>query len=67
MLSDNKKARTEGSDGNYTYVKCKGEPINSQERLYQEAYDRATARNERRSEAASVNENKTAEENKISE
>ena len=38
MISDNKKARAEGSDGNYTYVKCKGEPINSQERLYQEAY-----------------------------
>ena len=44
MLSDNKKARIEGSDGKYTYVKCEGEPVNSQERLYQEAYDRAASR-----------------------
>ncbi len=39
MLSDNKKARVENADGNYTLVKCEGEPINSQEALYQEAYD----------------------------
>ena len=41
MLSDNKKARTENADGVYTLVPCEGEPVNSQEILYQEAYDRA--------------------------
>ena len=46
MLSDNKKARQEGPDGRYTLVKCEGEPINSQEVLYQEAYDRAKQRNQ---------------------
>ena len=46
MLSDNKKARQEGPDGRYTLVKCEGEPINSQEVLYQEAYDRAAQRNQ---------------------
>ena len=45
MLSDNKKAREEDSEGNYTLVKCEGEPINSQEALYQEAYDKAARRN----------------------
>lgn len=45
MLSDNKKAREEDSEGNYTLVKCEGEPINSQEALYQEAYDKAAQRN----------------------
>ena len=59
MLSDNKKARAEGSDGKYTYVKCGGESVNSQERLYQEAYDRAAARNERWEETSSVNGNET--------
>ena len=44
MLSDNKKARIEGSDGNYTLVLCEGEPVNSQEALYQEAYDKAAER-----------------------
>ncbi len=44
MLSDNKKARVENSDGTYTFVKCEGEPVNSQEMLYQEAYDRAAER-----------------------
>ena len=44
MLSDNKKARVEKSDGTYTLVKCEGEPVNSQEMLYQEAYDRAAER-----------------------
>ena len=44
MLSDNKKARVENADGNYTLVKCEGEPINSQEALYQEAYDKAAER-----------------------
>ena len=45
MLSDNKKAREEDSEGNYTLVKCEGEPINSQEALYQEAYDKSARRN----------------------
>ena len=45
MLSDNKKAREEDSEGNYALVKCDGEPINSQEALYQEAYDKAAQRN----------------------
>lgn len=44
MLSDNKKARVENADGKYTLVKCEGEPVNSQEALYQEAYDRAVER-----------------------
>lgn len=44
MLSDNKKARVENADGNYTLVKCEGEPVNSQEALYQEAYDKAAER-----------------------
>ncbi|HJC89673.1 MAG TPA: polyphosphate kinase 1 [Candidatus Mediterraneibacter excrementigallinarum] len=44
MLSDNKKARTENADGTYTLVKCEGEPVDSQEMLYQEAYDRAAER-----------------------
>lgn len=45
MLSDNKKAREENKDGSYTLVRCEGEPINSQEILYQEAYDKAAQRN----------------------
>ena len=45
MLSDNKKAREEDPEGNYTLVKCEGEPVNSQEALYQEAYDKAVQRN----------------------
>lgn len=45
MLSDNKKAREEDCEGNYTLVKCEGEPIDSQEVLYQEAYDKAARRN----------------------
>ena len=45
MLSDNKKAREEDPEGNYTLVKCEGEPVNSQEELYQEAYDKAAQRN----------------------
>ena len=38
MLSDNKKARKEDAKGAYSVVECKGQPINSQELLYQEAY-----------------------------
>lgn len=45
MLSDNQKAREEDADGNYSLVKCEGEPVNSQEALYQEAYDKAAQRN----------------------
>ena len=45
MLSDNKKAREENAEGVYTLVKCDGEPVNSQEVLYQEAYDKAAQRN----------------------
>ena len=45
MLSDNQKAREEDADGNYTLVKCEGEPVNSQEALYQEAYDKTAQRN----------------------
>ncbi|OUO27135.1 polyphosphate kinase 1 [Lachnoclostridium sp. An298] len=45
MLGDNKKAREENAEGVYTLVKCDGEPVNSQEALYQEAYDKAAQRN----------------------
>ena len=45
MLSDNKKAREENAEGVYTLVKCDGEPVNSQEALYEEAYDKAAQRN----------------------
>ena len=41
MLSDNKKARKEDAKGAYSVVECKGQPINSQELLYQEAYAKA--------------------------
>lgn len=41
MLKDNKKARAEDNEGNYTLKKCVGEASNSQEMLYQLAYDRA--------------------------
>ena len=45
MLSDNQKAMEEDADGKYTLVKREGEPVNSQEALYQEAYDKAAQRN----------------------
>ena len=38
MLSDNPNARKEDAKGAYSVVECKGQPINSQELLYQEAY-----------------------------
>lgn len=44
MLTDNRKARCENKNGDYSFVKCKGEPRNSQEILYQEAYDKAAVR-----------------------
>lgn len=58
MLSDNKKARVENADGNYTLVKCEGEPVNSQEALYQEAYDKAAERTAARGAAAESREEK---------
>lgn len=58
MLSDNKKARMENADGNYTLVKCEGEPVNSQEALYQEAYDKAAERTAAREAAAESGEEK---------
>ncbi len=36
MLSDSKKARQENEKGEYTLVKCEGEPVNAQELLFQE-------------------------------
>lgn len=45
MLSDNQKARVEDARGIYTLVPCEGVAVNSQEALYQEAYDRAAQRN----------------------
>lgn len=56
MLSDNKKARTEDCKGTYSMVKCKGEPINSQEILYQTAYDRAAGRAENKENALIEND-----------
>ena len=58
MFSDNKKARVENADGNYTLVKCEGEPVNSQEALYQEAYDKAAERTAAREAAAESREEK---------
>ena len=58
MLSDNKKARVENADGNYTLVKCEGEPVNSQEALYQEAYDKAAERTAVREAAVESREEK---------
>lgn len=46
MLRDNKKARVEDGNGKYSMVECKGQPVNSQEVLYQEAYDRAAQKTE---------------------
>ena len=46
MLSDNKKARVEDGNGKYSMVECKGQPVNSQEVLSQEAYDRAAQKTE---------------------
>lgn len=41
MLRDNKKARQEDSRGIYHPAVCEGEPCNSQEILYEQAYERA--------------------------
>ena len=62
MLSDNKKARKEDAKGAYSVVECKGQPINSQELLYQEAYAKAAVNSSNRLEAAvQQTENKVIE------
>ena len=60
MLSDNKKARKEDAKGTYSVVECKGQPINSQELLYQEAYAKA-ALGSNQWEAVQQTENKVIE------
>lgn len=52
MLSDNKKARKEDAKGTYSVVECKGQPINSQELLYQEAYAKAAVNSSNQLEEA---------------
>ena len=62
MLSDNKKARKEDAKGTYSVVECKGQPINSQELLYQEAYAKATVNSSNQLESAvQQTENKVIE------
>lgn len=62
MLSDNKKARKEDAKGAYSVVECKGQPINSQELLYQEAYAKAAVNSSNQLEAAAQQtENKVIE------
>ena len=62
MLSDNKKARKEDAKGAYSVVECKGQPINSQELLYQEAYAKAAVKSSNQLEAAvQQTENKVIE------
>ncbi len=59
MLSDNQKARAEDARGIYTLVPCEGVAVNSQEALYQEAYDRAAQRNRLIAESAGDTETVT--------
>ena len=62
MLSDNKKARKEDAKGAYSVVECKGQPINSQELLYQEAFAKAAVNSSNQLEAAvQQTENKVIE------
>ena len=62
MLSDNKKARKEDAKGAYSVVECKGQPINSQELLYQEAYAKAAVNSSNQlEEAVQQTENKVIE------
>lgn len=62
MLSDNKKARKEDAKGTYSVVECKGQPINSQELLYQGAYAKAAVNSSNQLEAAvQQTENKVIE------
>ena len=58
MLSDNKKARKEDTKGTYSVVECKGQPINSQELLYQEAYAKAALGSNQWEAAVQQTENK---------
>ena len=62
MLSDNKNARKEDAKGAYSVVECKGQPINSRELLYQEAYAKAAVNSSNQLEAAvQQTENKVIE------
>lgn len=62
MLSDNKKARKEDAKGTYSVVECKGQPINSQELLYQETYAKAAVNSSNQlEEAVQQTENKVIE------
>lgn len=62
MLSDNKKARKEDAKGTYSVVECTGQPINSQELLYQEAYAKAAVNSSNQlEEAVQQTENKVIE------
>lgn len=62
MLSDNKKAQKEDAKGTYSVVECKGQPINSQELLYQEGYAKAAVNSSNQLEAAvQQTENKVIE------
>lgn len=62
MLSDNKKARKEDAKGTYSVVECKGQPINSQELLYQGAYAKVAVNSSNQLEAAvQQTENKVIE------
>ena len=62
MLSDNKKARKEDAKEAYSVVECKGQPINSQELLYQEAYAKAAVNSSNQlEEAVQQTENKVIE------
>lgn len=61
MLSDNKKARKEDAKGTYSVVECKGQPINSQELLYQEAYAKAAVSSNQLEAAVQQTENKVIE------
>ncbi len=55
MLHDNKKAREEDCTGSYALVKCEGQPCNSQEELYRQAYARAAQRTEQAAEQSAEN------------
>ena len=62
MLSYNKKAQKEDAKGTYSVVECKGQPINSQELLYQEAYAKAAVNSSNQlEEAVQQTENKVIE------
>ena len=61
MLSDNKKARKEDTKGTYSVIECKGQPINSQELLYQEAYAKAALGSNQWEAAVQQTENKVIE------